>query len=261
MAGFRTHITTSSIIGVGYGTAAYFGCDFPWETCALAAGLCGISGMLPDLDSGPGIPLRESTAFAAGVIPMLMIHRFARMGMTAEMISLAGAAIYFSIRYGLAAFLRRHTVHRGMFHSIPACIIAGEIAFLVCSGDDLTLRYFKVGGVMLGFMSHLVLDEIWSVDLSHFRLKSSFGTAIKFWGDCMWANVVTYVMVLALTYGVLQDPIWMGRFDFKGDDEVQQFASSFFGHLRVGTRQRHKDPAKDAAATDSARHTDDAPLR
>lgn len=255
MAGFRTHVTTSSVLGVAYGTTAYFGFQFPWETCALAAGLCGISGMLPDLDSGPGIPLRESTAFAAGVIPMLMIHRFARMGMTAETISLLGATIYFLIRYGLSALLRRYTVHRGMFHSIPACIIAGELAFLICSGDDLTLRYFKVGGVMLGFMSHLVLDEIWSIDFTHFKLKSSFGTAIKFWSPCLWSTVATYVIGLVLTYGVLQDPIWMGRFDFQGDDEVQQFASDFFGHLRLGAKHKKKPE------TDSARIEDDAQRR
>ena len=255
MAGFRTHVTTSTVLGIGYGCTAYFGFDFPWETCALAAGLCGVSGMLPDLDSGPGIPLRESTAFAAGVVPMLMIHRFARWGMTPESIALAGAAIYFSIRYGLSALLRKYTVHRGMFHSIPACIIAGELAFLICSGDDLTLRYFKVGGVMLGFMSHLVLDEIWSIDFSHFRLKSSFGTAIKLWGSCWWSNIVTYVGVLLLTYGVLQDPIWMGRFDIQGDDEVQQFAHDIFGRMRVGTRQHHKKDAaaETAAETDASR--------
>ena len=51
-----------------------------------------------------------------------------------------------------------------------------------------------------------MLDEIWSIDFSHFRLKSSFGTAIKFWGDCWWSNLATYANVIILAMMILQDP-------------------------------------------------------
>ena len=35
----------------------------------------------------------------------------------------------------------------------------------------------------LGYLSHLVLDEIWSVEWTHgLHLKNSFGTALKFFG-------------------------------------------------------------------------------
>ena len=71
MAGFKTHITTSTVLGIAYGTTAAVAYDVPPPACALAAGLCGVSGMLPDLDSGPGVPLRESVSFAAAVVPML----------------------------------------------------------------------------------------------------------------------------------------------------------------------------------------------
>ena len=79
MPGFRVHITGSTIIGAGYGTAAWALGDMPPMTCLLAGGLCSVAGMLPDLDSGPGIPLKESVAFAAAVAPMMMIHRFHQM--------------------------------------------------------------------------------------------------------------------------------------------------------------------------------------
>ena len=117
MAGFKTHITTSSILGVGYGAGAYTMYHLPLPTCILAGGLCGVSGMLPDLDSGPGRPLRESMAFAAAVVPMMMVDRFKAMNMSLETIILIGGAMYLAIRFGMAAILRRYTVHRGMFHS------------------------------------------------------------------------------------------------------------------------------------------------
>ncbi|MBN2292690.1 MAG: metal-dependent hydrolase, partial [Pirellulales bacterium] len=69
MAGFRTHITISSLAGVGYGVGANLLFDMPIPTCLLAGGLCSVSGMLPDIDSDSGVPLRESLAFAAAVVP------------------------------------------------------------------------------------------------------------------------------------------------------------------------------------------------
>ena len=102
MAGFKTHITTSSILGVGYGAGAYALYHLPLPTCILAGGLCGVSGMLPDLDSGPGRPLRESMAFAAAVVPMMMVDRFKAMNMSLETIILIGGAMYLAdpLRHG-----------------------------------------------------------------------------------------------------------------------------------------------------------------
>jgi hypothetical protein len=79
----------------------------------------------------------------------------------------------------------------------------------------LWLRYYAAGGVLVGFLSHLVLDEIWSIGFRRGlpRLKKSFGTAVKIWGDNLWANVSTYAKVILLTYLVVQDPQWMAQFD------------------------------------------------
>jgi membrane-bound metal-dependent hydrolase YbcI (DUF457 family) len=206
MAGFKTHITTSTVLGVAYGATAAVAYDTPLPTCLLAGGLCSVSGMLPDLDSGPGVPLRESVAFAAAVVPMLMIDRFRLMGMAPESMVLAGGAMYLFIRFGIGRMLRKFTVHRGMFHSLPALAIVGELAYLICAHENPWVRCFNAGGVMIGFASHLILDEIWSIDFSHARLKSSFGTAIKFWGDCWWANLATYANVILLAMLILQDP-------------------------------------------------------
>ena len=90
-------------------------------------------------------------AFAAAVVPMMLLHRFQQWGLSHEMMILAGAGVYLFIRFGGAALLRRYTVHRGMFHSLPAALVFGEIAFLLASGDDV-LRLYKAGAVVLGYM-------------------------------------------------------------------------------------------------------------
>ncbi|MGA2062610.1 MAG: metal-dependent hydrolase [Thermoguttaceae bacterium] len=212
MAGFKTHITFSSILGAGYGTAAYFLYDVPIPSCILAGGLCGVSGMLPDLDSGPGRPLHESMAFAAAVIPVMLIHHLQQMGLSHEMIIIIGAALYLLIRFGGAWLLQRFTVHRGMFHSLPAAAIFGEIGYLLASGDT-NLRLYKAGAVVLGYMSHLFLDEIWSIEWAHgLHFKSSFGTALKLFGHSGWANLSAYAKLAILTMAILYHPAWMQQY-------------------------------------------------
>ncbi len=210
MAGFKTHITFSSILGVGYGTAAYCLYDIPLPSCILAGGLCGVSGMLPDLDSGPGVPLRESMAFAAAVVPMLLVHHFQAAGWSYETIALAGAAIYLLVRFGGTHLLQLLTDHRGMFHSIPTALIFGELAYLAASGDEV-VRAYKAGAVIIGFMSHLFLDEVYSVQWSGGKigLKSSFGTALKFFGHSWGANLVTFTLFAAMTFAVVKEPNWL----------------------------------------------------
>lgn len=211
MAGFKTHITTSSVLGIAYGGAGALllrdaNGEIPIAACVLGTGLCSVAGMLPDLDSDTGVPLRETVAFTAAVVPMLLMDRLGQMGLSSEWLVVLGAAIYLSIRFGIFPLMRRFTVHRGMFHSLPAALIAAELGFLLCSGESLTQRYYKGGAVLLGFMSHLILDEIYSVDLRHVRIKKSFGTAIKCWGTSNYANIAVYVQVLILTLVVWKDP-------------------------------------------------------
>ncbi len=213
MPGFRVHITGSSVVGVGYGAAAWYAGGLPPMTCVLGGGLCAVAGMLPDLDSGPGVPLRESVAFAAAVTPIMMIHRFQQMGLPAEAIILVGAAIYLGIRYGLSWLLTNHSQHRGMFHSLPAAAIAGQVTFLAFSAEEPLRRYFVASAVVLGFLTHLVLDEIWSVKMGWFgpKAKKSFGTALKFHGPELWPTVIAYVLTLLLGSLAAGDAAWTER--------------------------------------------------
>jgi membrane-bound metal-dependent hydrolase YbcI (DUF457 family) len=223
MAGFKTHIGTSTLLGVGYGAAGYLGYQYPWETCALGGGLCSLAGMLPDLDSDSGFPVREVTTLLAAVTPMLMLDRFQHLQWSQELIVLAAAGIYFAVRFGVAEIFKRFTVHRGMWHSIPAMFTAGLLAFLLCSGEDLTLRVFKAGGVVLGFFSHLLLDEIWAFQFRGLRprLKSSFGTALKLWGPDPWANFSTYAK-LALVAGLaVGDPVLMTHWGYHPPESLR----------------------------------------
>lgn len=213
MAGFKMHMTTSTLLGVGYGVAGHYVLGAPLSTCLVAGGLCSVSGMLPDLDSDSGVPLRETATFAAAVVPMLMLDRFRHLGMDHEQMALAAGLIYVFIRFVVVEIFKRYTVHRGMWHSLPACAIAGLAAYLVCSCEDSRLRMFKAGGVMLGFLSHLVLDEFYSLEFKRgrFRIKRSFGTALKFFSKSGWANTSTYAKLAFMMMLAFGDDTMMER--------------------------------------------------
>jgi hypothetical protein len=114
-----------------------------------------------------------------------------------------------------------------MFHSLPAAIICAELAYLICDCPQNAIRIFKASAVLMGFMSHLVLDEIWSVEMRwgmpHF--KKSFGTALKLWDKVWWANVSAYAKLFLLTWVVTNESTWMGRqSDGPARDVVKQSA-------------------------------------
>ncbi len=213
MADFKTHMTVSTATGVLLAFAGYKA-KMNIDTCIVAGTLCSVSGMLPDLDSNSGRPLREATALGAAVVPMLMVDRLQKMDLQPDTMVLIAILTYVAIRFVLAEIFRRYTVHRGMWHSIPAAAICGMFAFLVMSHEDISVRLFKTSGVVLGFLSHLILDEIWSIDFKKgsYRFKDSFGTALKLWGNSRFANVVTYIKLTIVGLLVWQDQGFMSRY-------------------------------------------------
>ena len=145
-----------------------------------------------------------------------MIERFQHMGLSVEQMVLAGLGIYLGIRFGISSIFKRFTVHRGMWHSLPAAFLVSSIAFFICSSEDVKLRLFKSFAVFVGFCSHLVLDEIYSIDLQGqtVRLKKSMGTAMKFWGSSPVANLVVYSLLIGVVFIIAYDESMMEAFGY-----------------------------------------------
>ncbi len=226
MAMFRGHITTSGTLGIGVGAFGAYYLQYDWGTACLAGGLTAIGGMLPDLDSDSGIPAREMFGLAAVFVPLLLVHRLQSFQLTPEQLLVVLAAIYFGVRYGVSEIFRRVTVHRGMFHSVPAMIIAGLAVFLMYHqpataaptspstsslavipehplvADELRKRLYFAAGTMIGFLSHLVLDELFAVNLMGVvpKFNQFAGSALKLKSDSWSATLFTYAILCVLGY-------------------------------------------------------------
>jgi hypothetical protein len=224
MAGFKTHVTFSSLLGCGYAGAGYV-YGVPLDTALVGGALCGFSGMLPDLDSDYGVPLRETMCFVAATVPMLLLDRFASFGLRHDEMVLLAVSLYLSMRFGVTNMIRKYTVHRGMFHSIPAALVFAGLAFLISGAADVHMRYYKAGGVLIGFMSHLILDEIYSVEWKggRWRLKKSAGTALKLFGDDAWANFSTYAKLVVVGAMIVGEPSVMREIEARHPGFSQRY--------------------------------------
>ncbi len=207
MAAYREHISVSGLLGIVYGACAAFVFGFTPVQGALAGVMAWVAGMLPDLDSQSGKPVREIFNLIAAAAPLCLMSRLLRWGGNAEGAMLLSILIYVSIRYGGAIVLGKLSVHRGMFHSIPAMLIAAELAFLAYESSTLGVKLLMAGGVATGFLSHLVLDEIYAVQWTglRFRLNKFAGSAMKMFGPRLVPNVFTYSLLAVLTYASLVD--------------------------------------------------------
>jgi membrane-bound metal-dependent hydrolase YbcI (DUF457 family) len=176
-----------------------------WEAgkTLLAGALCGLAGMLPDLDSDSGKPVKEVFGLLATLGSLFVFHRLRNTDLAAADRILIAGCVYLLVRFGVSWLFARLTVHRGMWHSIPAACFVSELTFLAGAdvlGDAESL--VLAGGVFLGFLSHLLLDEVYSVNLKGIvpRLKNSSGTALKLSSDSKLATLATWSLLALVSY-------------------------------------------------------------
>jgi hypothetical protein len=201
MANFRVHVLGAAIpSALAAGLALAGGLVTP-VVGGVCFGLGVLGGMLPDIDAERSLPTRilfTALAVAAAVAVALAL----RMHTTPGLVALAGLAAFLAISVGLRGFTAWLCVHRGLVHSLPFAALVGAVVV------NLAWRVFHLAptpawltGVFLtgGFLIHLALDELFSVDLLGARVKRSFGTALKLGSRRqLLATIVLYAGAFAL---------------------------------------------------------------
>ena len=237
MAAYREHISVSGMLGAGVALVSTFAFGYTPVQGLLAGWLTAIGGILPDLDSESGRPVREIFGLTASVAPLLLIGRILQWtGLQGdpETVMVLFLVMYLVIKYGLASLVGSLSVHRGMFHSIPALVIAAEITYLFYPSEQISPKLLMAASVGIGFLSHLLLDEIYSVQWSGVRikLKKSAGSAMKLFGDSFGSNAAAYTLLIIFSLAMLSDAgiigppdqaskqQWNDATDLGGEDEL-----------------------------------------
>jgi hypothetical protein len=207
MASYKGHLAFSASLGFVYGGLAHRQLDFDPATAAVGAALTTVGGLLPDLDSDSGVPVRELFSLAAVLVPLLLLRRLINAHFSDEELFVYLGGLYVIIRFGLSRIFKYFTVHRGMYHSIPAMLIAGLVVYLCYHHPQLRTRLFLAVGVMIGFLSHLVLDEMCSIDFHGLTIKLNkyAGSAVKFFSPSFFGTVTAYLILAGLSYLAVLD--------------------------------------------------------
>ncbi|AGA89763.1 putative membrane-bound metal-dependent hydrolase (DUF457) [Thioflavicoccus mobilis 8321] len=204
MANFATHLYGAAAVSstAAIGLFAIGLADAGQAQAYFAVGVVG--GLLPDIDSDSSTPVRAFFVFigaaAAFLVSFALIEHLALIEL-----ALVWSAVFLFVRYGLFEVFAHFTVHRGLWHSWLAALFAAlataNLAYWVvgCSAWESWVFAAFTG---LGYLTHLCLDELASVNLLNSRVKRSLGTALKpfslrsSWSSLGMAGVV---MVLVLT--------------------------------------------------------------
>lgn len=149
---------------------------------ALALWIAGtLGGILPDIDSDSSSALDIVFCMVSLFCVFLIIANLHAQYSTLILWGACGLG-YLAVNFVLRPLFEATTVHRGIFHSILGGLFFAfstvDLAFHF-GGQPALFSWLLGSFVLIGFLIHLVLDELYSVDLSNTTMKRSFGTALK----------------------------------------------------------------------------------
>lgn len=207
MANFATHIGVGTIVSGALATVTLAANVIAPENL-VAVTLAGVLGsILPDID------LKDSRASRALFSGLAVFFSFCVLFLNAPYYSIAELWLlwlgsFLLVRYGAEAAFHRFSYHRGIWHSIAAGLFfwfltASVFYYLLARHEG--VAWLAGGFLFIGYLTHLLLDEIFSVNLLGQRVKRSFGSAFKL-VDFKHAGDSATIVALTLILFLLAPP-------------------------------------------------------
>ncbi len=180
MAGFTTHLSGAALTAGVVASSLALTDLFSIKEIATLWAVGVAAGLLPDIDSDASVALKALFS-ALGVLASLGVLVYFS---DQPLIYLWGMMLsaFVLLRFVIMEAFMRFTVHRGSLHSVLAGVMFGvsTVAF-AHYGLLATIDYAWALGLVVfaGYLTHLLLDELYAVNLSGAELKRSFGSALK----------------------------------------------------------------------------------
>lgn len=223
MANFTTHIAVGTVVS-GAAATLTLAADVIAPESLIAVTLAGVVGsVLPDIDLKDSRPSRALFAGLGVFFSFIVLFSMATKYSIAEMwIAWLGTLV--GVRYLGHAMFTKFSYHRGIWHSL----IAGAffwfftaVIFKYLLDFHEGVAWLAGGFVFLGYITHLVLDELYSVDVYDTRIKASFGTALKLYDGKRLGDSAVIAGLAALAFlatppskpfvdGITSQQLWAG---------------------------------------------------
>ncbi|MEL0612450.1 hypothetical protein [Marinomonas arenicola] len=215
MANFNTHVTVAAALSAPL-AACVFVMGFANMNDAILYALAGtLGGLLPDIDADESIAIRLVFRLFGALVAGLIIAAWVNQLPHWQVLALAAAG-YLIVRFPIQWVFEQLTIHRGTLHSLLANVMFAALAVPI-SYHVFGLSAKTAWGIgaftFLGATIHLILDELYSIELSGMRIKRSFGTALKLtdWGEPLAS--LALVLFCALGYWFSPTPdAWVSAF-------------------------------------------------
>jgi hypothetical protein len=181
MANFPTHIVVGTIVAGSLATLTLAADVIAPENLVAVTMAGSLGSVLPDIDLKDSRPSRALFAGLAVFFSFALLFHFAPHLSIVEMWTLWLGTLLF-VRYGLHTMFHRLATHRGVWHSWIAgiaCAFATVLIFYYVFHRPDGVAWLAGGFLLVGFLTHLILDEMYSVDVIGNHIKKSFGTAFK----------------------------------------------------------------------------------
>lgn len=183
MANFPTHIGVGTVV-IGALATLTLAANAVGPESLVAVTAAGVLGsVLPDIDLKDSRPGRALFFCLAAFFAFVSLFIGAGHYSIVELWILAGLT-FLTVRYVVHGIFHRVSYHRGIFHSILAAFFFAFLTVIIYRyvlGRHEGVAWLAGGFMLVGYLVHLTLDEIYSVDVMDTRIKASFGTALKLW--------------------------------------------------------------------------------
>ena len=207
MAGFKGHLAFGMVTGLVWCAIIVYLALLQPIFLPFIFLITVFASFLPDLDSDGGTPLRmlltTLSVVSGGYVGYFSLQNSLDNGIITALLYGGGYALF--VYYIIGGIFKKITVHRGMFHSIPAAVLSSLITLSILNIyiESVDLKLLFSLSVGIGYLCHLVLDELNSVvNLGGmpFVPNKSLGTALKFVSKNKLLNVILYSLITILIY-------------------------------------------------------------
>lgn len=203
MANFKEHLTVGTVVGGLGSTSLLVAGQADPQTVLMYLSAAIIGAILPDIDADNATPLHMAFSFFAILFAFLTLFSQGARLSVVELLIL-WLAVFLFFRLVVFALFIRTTIHRGIFHSIPAGILFGFVTATLMAElfqSSHKVAWLMGGFVLMGYLVHLLLDEMVSLNLLGLGgVKHSLGSAFKLYSRDWKATGLLYAVTLGLFF-------------------------------------------------------------
>jgi FtsH-binding integral membrane protein len=205
MADFKTHTLAGSVVGLlicYYAASLNLISEYYYFILIYIISIIG--SFLPDVDHDSSKPLRIVFTFFA-IISSISCFFVAKKVLKMDLydVFIYTLLTFFIVSYFVRFLFKKYTKHRGIFHSLPMMLIVSLstmfLNYRFGGRDYVTMVIGLATGT--GFLSHLVLDELFATKNFAgipYSFKKSFGDSFKVFVKSRKVNICVFAILVIL---------------------------------------------------------------